>query len=59
MINKQIILIDLINQVVVKTIDKAHKNWVNCIKKFKNNKYGECLVTQGFDEQIQIYSNKI
>ena len=58
-IDGKIILIDLINQVVVKTIDKAHKNWVNCIKKFKNNKYGECLVTQGFDEQIQIYSNKI
>ena len=54
----KIILIDLINQIVVKNIS-GHKNWVNCIRKFKNNKYGECLITQGFDDQIKIWVNNV
>ena len=52
----KILIIDLNNQIVVK-IFQGHKNWVNYIRKFKNNKYGECLITQGFDDQIQIWSN--
>ena len=54
----KIIIIDFVNQIVIKSIN-GHKNWVNFITKFKNNKYGECLVTQGFDDQIQIWSNNI
>ena len=54
----KILIIDLLNQIVIKTIE-GHKNWINCIRKFKNNKYGECLITQGFDDQIQIWTNNI
>ena len=54
----KILIIDLLNQIVIKTID-AHKNWINCIRKFKNNKLGEFLITQGFDDQIQIWANNI
>ena len=54
----KILIIDLLNQIIIKTID-GHKNWINCIRKFKNNNYGEFLITQGFDDQIQIWTNNI
>ena len=52
----KILIIDLINQIIFKTF-QGHKNWVNYIRIFKNDKYGECLITQGFDDLIQIWSN--
>ena len=54
----KILIIDIINQIVFNNFE-GHKNWVNCIRKFKNNKYGECLITQGFDDTIKIWSNNI
>ena len=42
----------------IKNIE-GHKNWVNYIQKFKNQKYGEYLITQGFDDLIKIWSNQI
>ena len=54
----KLLIIDLLNQIIIKTID-AHKNWINCIRKFKNNNFGEFLITQGFDDQIQIWDNNI
>ena len=53
-----ILLIDLENQIVIKIIE-GHKNWVNYIQKFKNEELGECLITQGFDDLIKIWSNQI
>jgi WD40 repeat protein len=57
-LNGKIILIDLINQIVDQIMENAHNNWVNCIKKFRNDTFGECLVSQGFDDQIIFWSNK-
>lgn len=57
-IHGKLLLVDTLNQKVINIID-GHKNWLNCIKKIKNNKNEEYLITQGFDDQIQIWLNDI
>jgi len=57
-IGGKLLLIDLLNQKVI-NIMEGHKNWLNCIKKIKNNKKEEYLITQGYDDQIQIWLNDI
>jgi len=57
-IDGKLLLVDILNQKVINTLD-GHKNWLNCIKKIKNNKNEEYLITQGYDDQIQIWLNDI
>jgi hypothetical protein len=54
----QLLLVDILNQKVINIMD-GHKNWINCIKKIKNNKNEEYLITQGFDDEIQMWLNDI
>ena len=55
--DKTIKLIDLKKKIVIKNL-KFHNNEVVSIKKIIIPKYGECLVSQGYEkEQIKIWAN--
>ena len=37
---------------------KGHKNWVLTLKKIHLPFFGECIISQGFDEKIKLWINK-
>ena len=50
-------LIDINGRKVIKELYN-HNNEVISVKKFIHPKYGECLISQGFDDQIKLWVNK-
>ena len=50
-------LIDLKNGVFIKSFT-GHNQDVLSIKKINHPQFGECLISQGYDEQIQLWINK-
>ena len=50
-------LIDLKQRKIIKEF-YSHNNEVITIKKLIHPKYGECLISQGFDDQIKLWVNK-
>ena len=56
--DKTIKLIELKKGLIINTL-KGHKKDVICIKKISHPKYGECLITQGWESDgIKIWINK-
>ena len=57
--SKNIKLIDLNSEKIIKIL-QGHNNRIVSIKKFCHQKYGNCLLSQGFkEENIKIWINKI
>ena len=54
--NRTIKLIDL-NERLIKSEFKGHNNYVLTIKKVIHPKYGECLISQGYDDGIKLWIN--
>ena len=52
--NGNLIIMNLLTQ-EKKKIENAHTNYINCINKFYHIKEGNCLITQGNDNIINIY----
>ena len=51
-------LVDLKDGLIIKSLT-GHNQTVLTIKKIKHQKYGECLISQGYmDDQIKLWNNK-
>ena len=54
--NKALTVIDLNDKCVISQICNQHKDSVRCIKRIKHKLYGECLLTEGDDHFIKLFS---
>ena len=55
--NKCFFIIDIIQLKVISKICGIYTNSITCIKKIKNNKFGECLLSGGYNNCINLWTN--
>ena len=55
--DKAIKLIDLDNGIIIKNLNN-HTSRVLTVKKINHSEYGECLISQGWDEKIKLWVKK-
>ena len=55
--DKAIKLIDLENGIIIKNLNN-HTSRVLTIKKINHSEYGDCLISQGWDEKIKLWIRK-